>query len=122
MKFLLDSVIVIDHFNGIDAATRYLADHGKACAISVITRAEVLAGFDEKHTSLAMELLGMFPALPITAEVADLAARLRRTERWKLPDALQAAVAIHHKLALVTRNTKDFHAGGELDVILPYAL
>lgn len=122
MKFLLDSVIVIDHFNGIEAATGYLAEHGSACALSVITRAEVLAGFDDAHATLALELLDVFPALPITTEIADLAARLRRSERWKLPDALQAAVAMHHALTLVTRNTRDFRSGGALQVVVPYAL
>ena len=38
MKYLLDSVILIDHFNGIEPATRYLIDHGAACALSVITQ------------------------------------------------------------------------------------
>lgn len=122
VKFLLDSVIVIDHLNGIDAATRYLAEHGSDCALSVITRAEVLAGFDDAHATLAQELLDLFPALPITTEIADLAARLRRSERWKLPDALQAAVAMHHALVLVTRNTRDFRSAGALTVVVPYAL
>ena len=122
MKYLLDSVIVIDHFNGIEAATRYLAEHGSACAVSVITRAEVLAGFDQDHAPLALELLDVFPALPITAEIADLAARRRRSERWKLPDALQAAVAMHHGLVLVTRNTRDFRSGGGLEVGVPYGV
>lgn len=122
MKYLLDSVILIDHFNAIEPATRYLAEHGNACAVSVITRAEVLAGFDDAHATLALELLDLFPALPITTQIADLAARLRRSERWKLPDALQAAVAMHHGLALVTRNTRDFRVGGELEVVVPYGV
>ena len=120
VKYLLDSVIVIDHCNGIAAATRYLAEHGAACAISVITRAEVLAGCDDAQAELALELLELFPALPITTEIADQAARLRRSERWKLPDALQAAVAIHHGLTLVTRNTRDFTSDGKLKVLVPY--
>ena len=120
MKHLLDSVIVIDHFNGIAAATDFLTEHGKTCAMSVISRAEVLAGFDDETAALAMELLDLFPALPITAEIADLAARFRRSARWKLPDALQAAVAVKHGLALVTRNTKDFRDQDELSVVVPY--
>ena len=45
MRYLLDSVILIDHFNGVGAATAYLGEtHGQA-VVSVITRAEVLAGF-----------------------------------------------------------------------------
>jgi predicted nucleic acid-binding protein len=119
---LLDPVILIDHFNGIEAATRYLAEHGAVCAISVITRAEVLAGSDDADAELALELLDQFPALPITIEIADRAAPLRRSERWKLPDALQAAVAMHHGLALVTRNTRDFRSGGALRVVVPYAV
>lgn len=120
MRFLLDSVIVIDHFNGIEAATRFLADNGSRCAISVITRAEVLAGFDADSEPLARELLDAFAAMPVTADIADLAASLRRTQRWKLPDALQAAVALHHGLTLVTRNTRDFQPGGEPEVLVPY--
>lgn len=74
MRYLLDSVILIDHFNNVEAATTFLAEHGSECAISVITRAEVLAGFTLRSESLARELLDVFPHLPITSEIADLAA------------------------------------------------
>jgi hypothetical protein len=120
VKFLLDSVIIIDHFNGVRASTEWLSENGHASNLSVITRAEVLAGFATANVALARDLLDHFPALPITAEIADLAASLRRSERWKLPDALQAAVAMHHGLTLVTRNSKDFRGGGELEVLVPY--
>lgn len=123
VRYLVDSVILIDHFNNIEAATAFLAEHGSACAISVITRAEVLAGFTVRTESLARELLDVFPHLPITSEVADLAGSLRRSEHWKLPDALQAAVAVQHGLALVTRNTRDFRVGGrKVEVVVPYRL
>lgn len=56
----------------------------------------MLTGFDVKTESLALELLDVFTNLPITSDVADLAASLRRSEHWKLPDALQAAVAVQH--------------------------
>ncbi len=122
MKLLLDSVIVIDHLNGIEPATRYLSAHGADCAVSVITRAEVLAGFGDPNVALARELLDLFPTLPITLDIADLAARLRCSERWKLPDAFQAALAMHHGLALVTRNTRDFRSGSDLEVVVPYGV
>lgn len=122
MKYLLDSVILIDHFNGIAPATTYLAEHGAACALSVIARAEVLTGFDGPGASLALGLLDQFPPLPITREIGDLAALLRRSQRWKLPDALQAAVAMHHDLVLVTRNTRDFRTGEGLRVLVPYSV
>ena len=121
MRYLLDSVILIDHFNNVEAATTFLAEHGSECAISVITRAEVLAGFTLRAEPLARELLDVFPHLPITSEIADLAASLRRSEHWKLPDALQAAVAVQHGLVLVTRDTRDFKVGGKkVEVVVPY--
>ena len=120
MKYLLDSVIVIDHFNAIKPATAFLQEHGSECALSVITRAEVLAGFDERTEALARKLLDLFPTLSLTKEAADMAARLRRTKHLKLPDAFQAAIAVQNKLTLVTRNTRDFRPSAELKVLVPY--
>lgn len=118
--YLLDSVIVIDHFNGVDPATQFLSRHRSECVISVITRAEVLAGFADADAPLARELLDRFTALPVTVEAADAAAQLRRTYRWKLPDALQAALAIQEGVTLVTRDTRDFKTGGPVAVEIPY--
>jgi len=100
----------------------FLGRHGADSAVSVITRAEVLAGFDDDAVSLAIRLLDAFPTLPMTVEIADEAARLRRTVRWKLPDAIQAAFARMHGLTLVTRNTRDFQPGGDPEVLIPYRL
>ncbi len=112
----------IDHLNGIEAATGFIADHATSSALSVITRAEVLAGCGKTSEVPVMNLLNQFPTLPMTTEIADAAARLRRSERWKLPDAIQAAIAIGHQLTLVTRNTRDFQPGGQPEVLTPYAL
>jgi len=122
LRLLLDSVILIDHFNGRAEATRYLARVAGESAISVITRAEVLAGFATEDTALAVRLLDRFPTLDIDAAVADLAARLRREHRWKMPDALQAALACHHGLELATRNTRDFSPESHSFVVIPYML
>lgn len=120
LTLLLDSVILIDHFNGVPAATEYLGKWRKAAAISVITRAEVLTGFaaDDEHG--ALQVLDAFPTLAIDAPVADLAARLRRENRWKMPDAFQAALALHHDLRLVTRNIRDFPPDRHPFVEVPY--
>lgn len=122
MIYLLDSVILIDHFNGVEAATSFLREHRSDAAISAITRAEVLTGFDEAQSALPARLLDTFVCLPLDQTTADLAARLRREHRWKLPDAIQAAVAQHHGLKLVTRNIKDFPAGVFDFVLTPYSL
>ena len=52
--------------------------------------------------------LDQFQLLIIDKDIADLAASLRKARRWKLPDAFQAALCLHHKIKLTTRNTKDF--------------
>ena len=119
-RYLLDSVIVIDHFNGVDAATQFLSRHRSECVISVITRAEVLAGFGDAEAPLARELLDRFESLPVTAEAAVAAARLRRAHRWKLPDAIQAALALQEGLTLVTRNTRDFKPDAPISLKIPY--
>ena len=123
MTVLLDSVILIDHLNDVPAATAYLrAIHAEA-AISLITRAEVLVGFsDVEARNQALPLLDALPLLLLTKEDADEAARLRRQFRWKLPDALQAALAHRHDLRLATRNTKDFDPARHAFVDVPYVL
>ena len=122
MKYLLDSVILIDHFNGIPAATAYLGEKQGEAVVSVITRAEVLAGFASEDVGLAANLLDRFPTLGIDRPVADLAARLRHDRRWKMPDAFQAALARHHGLRLVTRNTRDFPPARYSFVDVPYTV
>lgn len=127
MKYLLDSVILIDHFNGIESATQFLKQNANQCVISAITRAEVLTEFDEQAKDSIIKFLDNFDVLPIDKPVADLTATFRRTYRIKLPDSLQATLAIYHNLILVSRNTKDFKEGhqylGRDDLILcPYTL
>lgn len=120
--FLLDSVILIDHLNGIPQATEFLRAARSLSAVSVITRAEVLCGFTEDEENLGMAFLDLFPTLPLDRDAADMAGRLRRTWRWKMPDAVQAALAITHGLRLATRNTKDFPPERHTFVFVPYEL
>lgn len=123
MTVLLDSVILIDHFDGATPATDYLRSVYADAAISLITRAEVLVGFsDAEQEERALPLLNALVLLPLTREDADEAARLRRQHRWKLPDAFQAALARRHGLRLATRNTKDFHPEHHPFVSVPYEL
>ena len=116
---LLDSNIIIDHLRNIPPATEFLMNHERRCAISVVTRAEVLAGPGGER---AKPLLDAFTCYPIDTAIADLTARLRKRTRLKLPDAFQAALALHHELSLVTRNTKDFPPGKYPFVHVPYTL
>ena len=118
--FLLDSVILIDHFNNVPEATSFIREHIDHLAISVITRSEVLVGFTQVDQFKAKLLMDKFQTLEINGVIADLAAQLRQERKWKLPDAFQAALAQHHCFKLVTRNTKDFNPNTNDFVICPY--
>jgi predicted nucleic acid-binding protein len=120
---LIDSVVLIDHLNGMNEATEFVLNlNPLQTAISVITRAEVLAGLDEEGQTAVIPLLDQYQLLIIDKSVADLAAQLRRKYGWKLPDAFQAALAQHHKTSLTTRNTKDFDPKRHDFVEVPYSL
>jgi predicted nucleic acid-binding protein len=121
--YLLDSAILIDHLRGIHQATNWLQRlHEGEAAISVITRAEVMSGGIVSERAAALDLCEQFECLPISKEIADHAADLRRTHRWKLPDAFQAAIAKDQNLRLVTRNTRDFDEKEHAFVLIPYLL
>jgi len=123
LERLLDSVILIDHFNDIAEASTFIAslDPGKT-AISVITYAEILVGFEDETAEEVKSLLNHYEILSIDTLVAEKTAELRRRYGWKLPDAFQAALAIHHRLKFCTRNTKDFNPKKHSFVEVPYKL
>ena len=120
---LLDSVILIDHLNGIEKATHFIINLDPVeTAISVITRAEILTGVDEDQHPETFQLLDQYQLLIIDKLIADLAAKLRREHSWKFPDAFQAALAQHHRIKLITRNSKDFDPRKHNFVEIPYRL
>ncbi len=120
---LIDSVILIDHLNGVEKATRFIINLDPLeTAISVITRAEILTGLDEEQQPDVIQLLDQYQLLIIDKPIADLAAKLRREHSWKLPDAFQAALAQHHRIKLITRNSKDFSPLKHNFVEIPYRL
>ena len=120
---LIDSVILIDHLNGVSKATQFILGlNPLQTAVSVITRAEILAGLDEDQHTKIIPLLDQYRLLNIDKPIADLSAQLRREFGWKLPDAFQAALAQYHKIKLITRNTKDFDPKQHDFVEIPYTL
>ena len=86
----------------------------------MITWIEVMAGArDATEDKRTRELLRRFRVLPLTSEIAEIAASIRRERRLKLPDAIILATARAHGLILVTRNTKDFPPG-DPSIRVPY--
>jgi len=123
LKRLLDSVILIDHFNNILEATQFILSlDPEETAISVITRAEILVGFQGPELEVVKALLDQYEFLSIDKTIADMAAELRRDHGRKLPDAFQAAIATYHHLKFCTRNTKDFDTSKHPFVEIPYQI
>ena len=122
-NFIFDTVIIIDHLNGVKKATDLLLKlRVDDVVISVITRAEVLAGVKSTEKAEVYLLLNNYICLPIDMKIADKAAELRGKYKWKLPDAFQAALALENNLILLTRNTKDFNAKEHNFVKVPYII
>jgi predicted nucleic acid-binding protein len=118
---LLDSVILIDHLNGVPEAIEFVtALNPEETAVSVITRAEILVGVKSEDAPLVKAFLDQFHLLIIDKPIADLAADLRKSHNWKLPDAFQAALCHYHQIKLTTRNTKDFDPQKHDFVEVPY--
>ena len=118
---LLDSVIVIDYLNGIRKA-RDFVDRLPTPTLSVVTVAEVLSGGDPAGLPTISRYLNSFPILEVNVAIGRRAGYMRRLERWKLPDTLQAATAQEYGIPLATRNTKDFKPERHPFVLVPYVL
>ena len=99
---LVDTDAFIDHLRG--AAELRPGRH--RIHYSVVTRAELFAG--NSASDLVVRLLAPFREIAVDRAVAERAGRIATESGTRLPDALIAATAIEHKLAVVTRNRKHF--------------
>ena len=102
---LVDTDVCVDHLTGV----RRLPRRTGRLAYSVITRAELLAGADDVEVPGIRRLLAGMDELLVDRRVADRAGGLRRElQGLRMPDALIAATALVHGVALHTRNARDF--------------
>jgi predicted nucleic acid-binding protein len=123
MKIALDTNVLIYFLEGIEPQaskvekilnlTMKAQDEG---IISTITVAEVLSGFymagDEKKANKAKKLLNdltlnSFKIVPVTFEIADLAANLRAKRGGRLSDALIVATALNQAANFVYSQDRD---------------
>jgi predicted nucleic acid-binding protein len=123
LKIALDTNILIYFLEGIDPYASKVENILKSFMkrenegiISTINIAEVLTGFyatkDEKKITKIKRLLNDltlngFKIVPVTFEIADLAASLRAKRGGKLPDALIAATAINQAANLIYSQDED---------------
>jgi len=92
---------------------RDLLEQGNTLACCPINVAEVYAGMRPQEEERTTAFLASLDFYPITFPVSRLAGELKNTFGRKgtslsMTDSLIAAVAIQHRLALITDNVKDF--------------
>ena len=96
----MDSDVVIDHIRGAQPLPDF------PLAFSVITRCELFAGRDDPQ--YLRILLAPMHEIPLDTSIAERGGVLKRTVQLQTPDALIAATALEHELALMTRNRRHF--------------
>jgi predicted nucleic acid-binding protein len=116
MTYLLDSSVLIDALNDRNGRSQLLSQISQqdillaCCAINVTELYMGMRAGEEAKTARFLRSLEFFP---VTWEIAQLAGDLFRMWRQKghtlgLADVTIAAVALTHKLVLVTDNEKHF--------------
>ena len=116
MTYLLDSSVLIDVLNDRNGRPQLLAQVSRqnillaCCAVNVT---ELYMGMRPGEEARSGKFLRSLEFYPITWEVAQVAGDLFRQWRQKgqtlgMADVTIAAVAIIHKLVLVTDNRKHF--------------
>jgi predicted nucleic acid-binding protein len=100
---LLDTDVLIDHLRG----HRQLRLSDSKLQISVVTRCELFAGRNADEPALR-RTLNVLKEVSVTRAIAETAGSIRRTTGIPVPDALIAATALEHEMALMTRNRRRF--------------
>ncbi len=123
MKTALDTNILIYYLEGIEPEASkvgkildgFMKSENEGL-ISTITVAEILTGFyladDISRAAKVKKLLNdltlnSFKIVPVTFEIADVAANFRAKKGGRLPDALILATAFNQKADLIYSQDKD---------------
>ena len=120
MIAVFDTNIVIDALNGVAEADIEFERY-EHIIISRITWMEILVGEKENDQQLRDFLQSHFEIAPIDVTISEIAVRLRREHRIRLPDAIIWATAKAYDAVLVTRNTKDFDSNQD-GIRIPYEI
>lgn len=111
MSNLCDTTVFIAYLRGDAQISEYINREQRSC--SVVTAAELIQGVENKLDQHTVEKLLarviIFPLIPaISNQMLTLIGAFHLSHGLAIPDALIAATAIVHNLALITHNTKHF--------------
>lgn len=113
--YLLDTNILILYFRKTEGYRDLLEALAKddTLYISAMTRLEIVRGMHDRERESTFDLLDSLETIDITVEIADRAGELIRSWRTQgvslgEADAIIAATALNHGLALVTTNARHF--------------
>jgi predicted nucleic acid-binding protein len=125
-RLLADSNTIIDYVGNRlpEQSASWLDSHlNKVFSVSIISKIEVL-GFNAENDDLLQlsSFIQLGKLIELDELIADKTIELRRKKKIKLPDAIIAASAIIHELALVTHNRTDFKNIDGLVLIDPYEI
>ena len=115
-NILLDTSIIFDHLNARFGRTAFLdllVEQGYLLACCPVNVTEFYTGIRPGEEEKTQAFLDSLEFVPVTAEIAQKAGRLRRDWRQKgqtlsYTDVTIAAVALSHGLPLLTDNRKHF--------------
>jgi predicted nucleic acid-binding protein len=107
INYLLDTNFILGLLKSTPEAMALIEDRNmnvQQCAYSAISRMELLgySAITNAEESLIQDKLMRLTYLPITSMVENVAIRLRRTRRVKLPDAIIVATALEAGVELIT--------------------
>ena len=120
MRYLLDSMLLIDHANGDAAAQTLLGrlfEEGHELFTCDVVTCETLSLGDDPDLDHIKAILHALEYIATSPQAANWAgdsrrARHQRGGRLAIPDALVAGAAVSIGATVVTRNTADFERQG----------
>jgi hypothetical protein len=125
-SMLIDTDILIDHLRKNVGALDFLSSAlggNPSVFLSVISRAEILAGIRKGEEEVVDSLFQVIPSITVDEAIADRAgAYLRKfgkSHNLNIGDALIASTAREMGLSLVTKNVKHFPMR-DIEIIRPY--
>ena len=123
---LLDTDVIVNHFQGHQPTLSFIADNlaaGEILAVSVVALTELTSELRPKEAERLPRLVGLFLVLDVTEPISRLAAvylrQYRLSHHLELGDALIAATAAHVLADLITHNLARYPMR-DIRVIVPF--